>query len=185
MRWRVKPVAVAAVTAVVTVAGCTQTVGGAARRALPGVPDPNRSYGYVDDRCGLLVDSTIQEVIGADNVVRPYSGAVCQYVLARGSGPGAAAPPAMIDVTFSWFEAGNLDRERAVASERGAKVTEKIVERHQAFLARRDTTGAACSATAAAGTGVLSWWVQFRGQHSGDPCTDAEKLLAATLQSDM
>lgn len=170
---------------VVTVAGCSQTVGGSARRAAPAVPDPNRSYGYVDDRCGLLVDSTIQQVIGADNVVRPYSGAVCQYVLSRGSGPGAATAPVMIDVTFSWFEAGSLDRERSLAAERGATVTDKIVERHQAFLARRDTTGAACSATAAAGTGVLSWWVQLRGQHNGDPCTDAEKLLSATLQSDM
>jgi Protein of unknown function (DUF3558) len=177
MRWRVKQVAVVAVTAVVTVAGCSQTVGGTARRAQPGVPDPNRSYGYVDDRCGLLVDGSIQEVIGADDVVRPYSGAVCQYVLSRGS--------AMIDVTFSWFETGSIDRERALANERGSKVTEKVVERHVAFLARRDTTGAACSATAAAGTGVLSWWVQFRGQTTGDPCTDAERLLSATLQSDM
>jgi hypothetical protein len=161
----------------VTVAGCSQTVSGTARRALFAVPDPNRSYGYVDDRCGLLVDSSIQQAIGADHIVRPYSGAVCQYVLARGS--------AMVDVTFSWYETGSLDRERSLATERGATVTEKVVERHQAFLARRDTTGAACSATAAAGTGVLSWWVQFRGQHNGDPCKDAEKLLTATLQSDM
>jgi hypothetical protein len=177
MCWRVKQVAGVAVTAVVTVAGCSQTVSGTARRAQPGVPDPNRSYGYVDDRCGLLVDGSIQEVIGADDVVRPYSGAVCQYVLSRDS--------AMIDVTFSWFETGGIDRERALATERGAKVTEKVVERHEAFLARRDTTGAACSATAAAGTGVLSWWVQFRSQTAGDPCKDAEKLLSATLQSDM
>jgi Protein of unknown function (DUF3558) len=177
MRWRVNAVAVAAVTAVVTVAGCSETVSGTAQRARPGVPDPNRSYGYVDDRCGLLLDGSIQEMMGADHIVRPYSGAVCQYVLARG--------PETIDVTFSWFETGSLDRERALAGERGATVTDKVVERHQAFLARRDTTGAACSATAAAGTGVLSWWVQFRGQRSGDPCKDAEKLLTATLQSDM
>ncbi|MDT5209742.1 MAG: hypothetical protein QOF67_2157 [Mycobacterium sp.] len=177
MRWPVNPVAVVTVTAVVTVAGCSQTVGGTALRADFGVPDPNRSYGYVDDRCGLLVDGSIQQAIGADHIVRPYSGAVCQYVLARGS--------AMVDVTFSWYETGSLDRERSLAAERGATVTETVVERHQAFLARRDTTGAACSATAAAGTGVLSWWVQFRGQHNGDPCTDAEKLLTATLQSDM
>jgi Protein of unknown function (DUF3558) len=177
MRWRVKQVAVVAVIAVVTIAGCSQTVSGTARRPQFAVPDPNRSYGYVDDRCGLLVDSSIQQAIGADHVVRPYSGAVCQYVLARGS--------AMVDVTFSWYETGSLGRERTLATERGATVTEKVVERHQAFLARRDTTGAACSATAAAGTGVLSWWVQFRGQHSGDPCKDAEKLLTATLQSDM
>jgi hypothetical protein len=177
MRWRVNPVAVVAVIAVVTVAGCSQTVSGTARRAPFAVPDPNRSYGYVDDRCGLLVDGSIQQAMGADHIVRPYSGAVCQYVLARGS--------AMVDVTFSWYETGSLDRERTLAAERGATVTEKVVERHQAFLARRDTTGVACSATAAAGTGVLSWWVQFRGQHNGDPCTDAEKLLTATLQSDM
>lgn len=177
MHWRIKAVAVLAVTAVVTVAGCSQTVSGTARRAQPGVPDPNRSYGYIDDRCGLLLDSSIQEVIGADNVVRPYSGAVCQYVLSRQS--------AMIDVTFSWFETGNLDRERALAQERGAQISDTVVERHQAFLARRATTGSACSATAAAGPGVLSWWVQFRGQASGDPCKDAEKLLSLTLSSDL
>ena len=176
MHWRIKAVAVLAVTAVVTVAGCSQIVSGTARRAQPGVPDPNRSYGYIDDRCGLLLDSSIQEVIGADNVVRPYSGAVCQYVLSRQS--------AMIDVTFSWFETGNLDRERALAQERGAQISDTVVERHQAFLARRATTGSACSATAAAGPGVLSWWVQFRGQASGDPCKDAEKLLSLTLSSD-
>ena len=177
MRWRVNPIAVVAVTAVVTVAGCSQTVSGTARRGQLAVPDPNRSYGYVDDRCGLLVDGSIQQTVGADHIVRPYSGAVCQYVLSRGS--------AIVDVTFSWYENGTLDRERVLATERGATITEKVVERHQAFLARRDTTGAACSATAAAGTGVLSWWVQYRGQRSGDPCTDAEKLLTATLQSDM
>jgi hypothetical protein len=180
MRWRVgyfAAVAAAAVTAVVAVAGCSQTVSGTARRAQSAVPDPNRSYGYVDDRCGLLVDGSIQQAIGADRIVRPYSGAVCQYVLSRGS--------AMVDVTFSWYETGSLDRERALAAGRGATITEKVVERHEAFLARRDTTGAACSATAAAGTGVLSWWVQFRGQRDADPCKDAEKLLTATLQSDM
>ena len=117
-------------------------------------------------------------------MVRPYSGAVCQYVLTRGRMLGAGAPQ-VIDVTFSWFETGSLDRERELATERGATITEKVVERHDAFLARRDTTGAACSATAAAGTGVLSWWVQFRGQTAGDPCKDAEKLLSATLRSDM
>ena len=177
MRWPVKPVAVVTVTAAVTVAGCSQTVSGTALRAESGVPDPNRSYGYVDDRCGLLVDSSIQQAMGADHIARPYSGAVCQYILARAL--------AMVDVTFSWYDTGSLDRERSLATERGATVTEKVVERHQAFLARRDTTGAACSATAAAGTGVLSWWVQFRGQRNGDPCKDAEKLLTATLQSDM
>ena len=158
-------------------AACSQTVVGSAKRSVAPVDHQGRSFGYVDNRCGMLADRSVQDAVGAQNVVRPYSGAVCQYVLARGS--------AMVDVTFSWYETGNLDRERTLATERGATVTEKVVERHQAFLARRDTTGADCSATAAAGTGVLSWWVQFRGQRNGDPCKDAEKLLIATLQSDM
>ena len=161
----------------VTAGGCSQTVSGTARRAHPAVPDPERSYGYVDNRCGLLEDSSIQEMLAADNVVRPYSGAVCQYVLERDSGT--------VDVVFSWFETGNLDRERTLAEQRGAQITDKVVERHQAFLARRDTTGAGCSATAAAGPGVLSWWVQIRGKSGIDTCKDAEKLLAGTLSSEL
>jgi hypothetical protein len=188
MRWRVKAVAIAAVTAVVTVAGCAHTITGTAQRASPAVPDPERSYGYVDNRCGLLEDSSIQEMLGAQSVVRPYSGAVCQYVLERDSGPDAdagALTATMIDVVYSWFETGNLDRERTLAQQRGAKVTDKVIERHQAFLARRDTNGSGCSATTAAGPGVLSWWVQTRGSADTDPCKDAEKLLAATLSSDL
>ncbi len=192
MRRRVRQFLIVAVTATATVTACSQTVGGTAQRADPGVPDPGRSYGYVDDRCGLLDDSSVQATLGADDVSRPYSGAVCQYILSR-SGPGAAptAPTTpvptttTIDVTFSWFEDGSLERERELAAARGAVVTDIVVERHGAFSARRDTTGAACSATAAAGTGVLSWWVQYRGQSSGDPCVEAEKLLSATLRSDL
>lgn len=184
MRWRVNQVAVTTVTVAAIVAGCSSTVSGTARRAHPAVPDPTRSYGYVADRCGLLLDSSVQEALAADNVVRPYSGAVCQYVLTRGDA-GAEAPQ-VIDVTFSWFESGSLERERELATERGATITDADVERHEAFLARRNTTGAACSATAAAGTGVLSWWVQFRGKDlSADPCPEAEKLLSATLRSDL
>jgi hypothetical protein len=181
MRRRISVVAgltAAAVTVVVTAGGCAQSVTGTALPAQSdAVPDPDRDYGYVDNRCGLLEDSTVSETLAADEVVRPYSGAVCQYVLMRDE--------VMVDVTFSWFDTGSLERERALAAERGAEVSDTVVERHPAFLARRSTTGVACSATAAAGSGVLSWWVQYRGQKSGDPCADAEKLLSATLSSDL
>jgi Protein of unknown function (DUF3558) len=191
MRRCVVQAAAVAVTAVVTVAGCSRTVDGIAQRALTDTASPDRGFGYVDDRCGLLVDSTIREILAADNVVRPYSGAVCQYVLSRkvrsGAGPDAGSP-AMLDVVFSWFEQGSLQRERDVAHSRDAQITDIVVERRRAFLARRDVTGAACSATAAAGSGVISWWVQFRGAGNagkGDPCEDAKKLLSATLQSEL
>lgn len=174
--------------ALMAAAGCSQTVDGAAQMPRSDDSAAERSYGYVDNRCGLLEDGSVQDVLAADHVVRPYSGAVCQYVLSRSSGAGAGTPPVMLDVVFAWFDTGELDRERAVAVERGAEVTDTVIERHPGFLARRDVTGAACSATAAAGSGVLSWWVQFRegsGSGKSDPCPDAEKLLSATLKSDM
>ncbi|WP_299561801.1 DUF3558 domain-containing protein [uncultured Mycolicibacterium sp.] len=159
---------------VATVGGCTRTVTGTAQR---GTPEATRDYGYVEDRCGLLLDTTVQQLLGGDEIVRPYSGAVCQYILHRG--------PDVTDVVYFWFESGDIDRERAVAAERGATLSDTVVERRHAFLARRDAGGAACAATAAAGGGVLSWWVQFRDRHDGDPCAEAEKLLAATLSADM
>lgn len=170
-----------AVSLVLAVSGCAHTVAGTAQRETADVPDPDRDYGYVADRCGLLEDSTVAETLAADEVVRPYSGAVCQYVLARGQD--------MIDVTYSWFKSGDLGRERTLAAERGAEVKDTVIERHPAFVAHRTSTtsGAesSCSATAAAGTGVLSWWVQFRKPGGDDPCAAAQKLLSATLSSDM
>ncbi len=165
------------VTAAVAAVGCTQTVGGSAQRAHPAVPDPDRSYGYVDDRCGLLQDDTIKELLSGDSVVRPYSGAVCQYVLSGRSG--------FVDVVYSWYDTGSLERERALATARGLRITDTDVQRHPAFLGQRPDNAAACSATAAAGPGVLAWWVQYRPPNGQDPCAAAEKLLSATLSADM
>lgn len=177
-RQRIGRVWFAAVLAAVTAAACAQTVSGTAQREDADA-DAGRSYGYVDDTCGLLDDATVQATLDADELVRPYSGAVCQYVLSRGDAR------TLIDVTFSWFETGTLARERALAERRGGVVTDVVLERRPAFTARRDVTGVACSATAAAGSGVLSWWVQYRGRDAGEPCVDAEELLTATLRSDM
>lgn len=176
-----------AVIAVVSTASCTRTMGGDAERARVAAPDPDRSYGYIDDRCGLLLDDTVAELLEAETLARPYSGAVCQYVL--------SAPTGLIDVVYTWFETGSFERERDLAEQRGAEVTEEDVARHPAFLTRRPDNAAACGATAAAGSGVLSWWVQYRPETSpvaslapnagGDPCEAAQKLLSATLMGDL
>lgn len=168
--------AFAAVTAVAAAAACSQTVGGTAERVRPRVPDPDRSFGYVDERCGLLHDDAIQELLGANSIVKPFSGAVCQYVLTTDEG--------VVDVVFSWFDTGSVDRERSVAVERGSRITDGDVERHPAFVAQRLDNPNACAATAGAGPGVLTWWVQYR-PGAGDPCAAAEKLLSATLSADL
>ncbi|MGV0834094.1 DUF3558 family protein [Mycolicibacterium thermoresistibile] len=182
MYGRVAAQAVAAVTVLLAVAACTHTVDGAAQRVHLDGADHHDHFGYADDRCGLLADSTVGDILAADHVVRAYYGPVCQYVLTRDG--------ATVDVTYSWFAAGSLERERRLAEDRGAEVAAGELHRHQAFRARRDVTGAACAATAGVGAdgsgpGVLSWWVQYRGASDGDPCADAEKLLAATLSSAM
>ena len=166
-----------AVAAGLAVTGCSHTVEGTAQLAETQPEEAGRNFGYIDNSCGRLADTTVQETIEADEVVRPYSGAVCQYVLARGTD--------MVDVTFSWFKTGTLARERALAVERSAQVSDTVVERHPAFVAKNASGQIACSVTAAAGPGVLSWWVQLRGEENEDACADAEKLLSATLSSDM
>ncbi|WP_192860189.1 DUF3558 domain-containing protein [Mycobacterium sp. MS1601] len=167
-----------AVAAGIAVTGCSHTVSGTAELAEPQAEDSGRNFGYLDNSCGRLADETVRDTLEADDVVRPYSGAVCQYVLLKGD-------TTTIDATFSWFDTGTLDRERAVAEERGAEITEKVVQRYPSILARTSVTGASCSATTSANPGVLSWWVQYRDTQDGDPCADAEKLLAATLSSEM
>jgi hypothetical protein len=72
-----------------------------------------------------------------------------------------------------------------LAAQRGASITDADVERHPAFLAELRGDQAACSATAAAGTGVVTWWVQYRPSTGDQPCQAAEKLLAATLSADL
>lgn len=178
--WGRVAVAWAAVALLLAGPACARTVEGTAQRVHLDVAD--RGFGYADDRCGLLADVTVGDILAADHVVRAYHGPVCQYVAIRDS--------ATLDVTYSWFETGRLDRERRLAEDRGAEVAQSTLQRHDAFRARRDVTGAACAVTAGAsadgsGTGVLSWWVQYRGQADGDPCADAEKLMAATLSSAM
>jgi hypothetical protein len=174
---RKRLIAVMVVSTLMTGVGCSHTVTGAAKRASHDDGAAERGYGYAADRCGLLQDNSIQEIVGADDLVRPYSGAVCQYVLTRES--------TLIDLTYSWFATGSLDRERALAQSNKAQISDVVVESHQAFLARRSVTGNACSATAGTNPGVASWWVQFRGDSSADPCQVAQKLLAKTLSSDM
>jgi Protein of unknown function (DUF3558) len=165
------------VSTLMTVVGCSHTVSGAARRVTDHDGGSERGFGYTDDRCGLLQDIAIQSVVGADHLVRPYSGAVCQYVLTRAS--------TFVDLTYSWFETGSLDRERGVAQSNREQISEVVIERHQAFLARRSVTGNACSATAATNPGVATWWVQIRGDSPTDPCQVAQTLLAKTLSSEM
>jgi hypothetical protein len=169
-------VCAAVVAAAVAGPACSHAVGGTPQRAV-GADAAAHGYGYSQNRCGMLLDATVAEIIGGSHLVRPYSGAVCQYVIWRQG--------TTVDLVYSWFETGTLDRERALANQNHAQVSDIDLQRHAAFLARRAVTGNACSATAATKPGVASWWVQVRGAAPADPCKDAQQLLARTLSADM
>jgi hypothetical protein len=167
----------AAVMTLMTVAGCSATVAGTPQRATESAASSEHEYGYADERCGLLSDITVQGIVGADKVLRPYSGAVCQYVLTRHS--------TFVDVVYSWFETGSLERERTMARTNKAQVTDVVIQRREGFVARRPVTDNACSATATTNPGVATWWVQARGDAGVDPCRVAQALLDKTLSSDL
>jgi hypothetical protein len=165
------------VATIMAAVGCSHTVSGTAQRTTHDDGASERGYGYTPDRCGLLQDATVAQIVGVEQLVRPYTGAVCQYVLTKA--------PTTIDLTYSWFETGSLDRERGLAASNKAQITDIVVERRPAFLARRSVTGNACSATVATNPGVASWWAQVRGEWGTDPCQIAQALLARTLSSDL
>ena len=158
-----------------TVVGCSVTVAGTPQRVTDAAPS-ERGYGYANDRCGLLSDVTVQGIVGGDRVLRPYSGAVCQYIVTRQS--------TFVDVVYSWFESGSLERERGVAQANKAQITEIVIQRRQGFIARRPD-GDACSVTAATNPGVASWWVQARSDAGIDPCHVAQALLDKTLSTEL
>jgi len=163
--------------AVMTVAGCSVTVAGTPQRVTDDAARSEHEYGYAADRCGMLSDVTVQGIVGGDKLLRPYSGAVCQYVLVRHS--------TFIDVTYSWFETGSLERERKMAQTNTAQITDMVVQRREGFIARSSVTGNACSATATTNPGVATWWVQTRGDAGIEPCRVAQALLDKTLSSDL
>jgi hypothetical protein len=156
--------------------GCSVTVAGTPQRVTEAAASEH-GYGYANERCGLLSDVTVQGIVGSDKLVRPYSGAVCQYVLTRHS--------TFVDVVYSWFETGTLERERTLAQTHKAQITDLVVQRRQAFVARGAVTGNGCSAAAATNPGVATWWVQTRGDAGIDPCRVAQALLDKTLSADL
>lgn len=129
VNWRGLVAGVMVVPAVMALVGCSRTVTGSAHRVVDSGDPSARGYGYTDDRCGLLHDSTVQEIVGADDLVRPYSGAVCQYVLSRQS--------TVVDITYSWFETGSIDRERRLAESNKAQITDIVLD-----AVRRSSPGA-------------------------------------------
>nr|WP_314145288.1 DUF3558 domain-containing protein [uncultured Rhodococcus sp.] len=150
--------------------GCTTTVTGT---AIPARAGGSGQFDKLLEECIAVPDPTIAEAVGADLVDQYFYGAVCMW-----TGVGAAG---LVDVTFAWFENDALSRERELAERLGYATEDVDVAGTAAFLSRRPADPSSCGISAAY-SGVITWWVQYRGGSPGDPCTAAAELAELTLQ---
>ena len=166
----VRRVLVAALVTAAVGTGCTTTVTGT---AVPARSGDGGQFDKLLEECIAVPDPTIAETVGADLVDQYFYGAVCMW-----TGVGAGG---LIDVTFAWFEDDALSRERELAGRLGYATEDVDVAGTSAFLSRRPADPSSCGISAAY-SGVITWWVQYRGAGATDPCTAATELAELTLQ---
>ncbi|OZC65954.1 hypothetical protein CH306_15715 [Rhodococcus sp. 15-725-2-2b] len=150
--------------------GCTTTVAGT---AVPARSADSGEFDKLLEECIAVPDPTIADTVGADLVDQYFYGAVCMW-----TGIGAAG---LIDVTFAWFEDDALARERELADRLGYATENVPVAGTTAFLSRRPADPSSCGISAAY-SGVITWWVQYRGTSPIDPCAAATELAESTLR---
>ncbi|WP_415977344.1 DUF3558 domain-containing protein [Rhodococcus sp. 077-4] len=160
----------AALVVAAATTGCSTTVSGT---AMPVRSGDSGQFDKLLEECIAVPDPTIAETVGADVVDQYFYGAVCMW-----TGVGAGG---LIDVTFAWFENDALSRERDLADRLGYATEDVAVAGTTGFLSRRPADPSSCGISVAY-SGVITWWVQYRGGSPADPCGAATELAELTLQ---
>ena len=178
MTRRILAVAVAAVSAVAILAGCSRSIGGTAMKAgASGGPNSNPAEQYPNllKECDVLAKEDIAKTVGADplDIQSTFVGAVCRWQ--------AANPNGLVDITRFWYEQGSLDNERKIAENLKYQVENRSIEGVRSILMRPNDPNGACGVAADAG-GVVGWWVNPQAPGI-DACGQALKLMELTLQT--
>ncbi|MEE9243254.1 MAG: DUF3558 domain-containing protein [Mycobacterium sp.] len=169
--------ATAALTGLVMLTGCTQTVDGVAAKSGSGeVPrnnDSQRRYPNLLKECDVLTEDVLAETVGADplDIQGTFVGAVCRWQ--------AANPAGLVDITRFWFELGTLDNERKVSEELGYQIENRSIAGITSFVMRPEDPNGACGVASDA-AGVVGWWVNPQAPGI-DACSMAVKLMELTL----
>lgn len=165
---------IVAVSTLVLVAGCTESVEGTAMPASFG-GSGGREFTKLLTECDAVSDDRIRETVGADAIARGFFGAICRWDL--------TGPAGVVKVAFNWFESGTLAAERTTDEKLSYTVTDTTVQGRKAFQAQRPNDSASCGVTSGADSaGIFGWWVQYRPDVSHpDPCQAAAKLADLTL----
>ncbi|MGH3725718.1 MAG: DUF3558 domain-containing protein [Mycobacterium sp.] len=161
--------------------GCARTVDGAA--VTPGESlnsnergenDKLDPYGFANGQCGPLDEKTIVETIKAAQIYQNFFGALCYWVAADDGGN-------LIDLLYAYYEGGDVDRDRTAADGMGQKTADITINGRKGFTSSGSSSGSACGVTVPAGTGSLTWWVQYR--KGGDSCAAARQLVEHIVQT--
>ena len=167
----------AALSAVLAVSGCAQTVIGTAVKAGSGsVPRNDNSaqqYPNLLKECEVLTTDILAKTVGADplDIQSTFVGAVCRWQ--------AANPAGLVDITRFWYEQGSLDNERKVAQNLKYQIESRSINGVPSIVMRTNDPNGACGVASDA-AGVVGWWINPQAPGI-DACAQAIKLMELTL----
>ncbi len=169
--------AVAGISALAVLAGCAQTVDGAALRAGTSSTARNdnsaKQYPNLLKECDVLTSDVLAKTVGADplDIQSTFVGAICRWQ--------AANPASLIDITRFWFEQGSLENERKVAEYLNYQIESRAIAGVPSIVMRTGEPAGGCGVASDA-AGVVGWWInpQLPGI---DACGQAIKLMELTL----
>jgi hypothetical protein len=161
----------------VTMTGCSKSVGGTAVKAGAGDASRNNNseqmYPNLLKECDVLTTDLLAKTVGADplDIQSTFVGAICRWQ--------AANPGGLIDITRYWFEQGSLDNERNVAQQLKYDIESRLIEGVDSIVMRPNDPNGSCGVASDA-AGTVGWWVN--PQVAGiDACDQAIKLMELTL----
>jgi hypothetical protein len=169
-------VVVLVLTVLITLTGCSRSVGGTAVKAGGGVPRNNNSeqqYPNLLKECEVLTSDILAKTVGADplDIQSTFVGAICRWQ--------AANPAGLIDITRFWFEQGSLNNERKVAERLKYQIESRSIAGVESIVMHANDPNGGCGVASDA-AGVVGWWVNPQAPGI-DACGQAIKLMELTL----
>ena len=169
-------VVVLALTVLITLTGCSRSVGGTAVKAGGGVPRNNNSeqqYPNLLKECEVLTTDILAKTVGANplDIQSTFVGAICRWQ--------AANPAGLIDITRFWFEQGSLNNERKVAESLKYQIESRSIAGVESIVMHANDPNGGCGVASDA-AGVVGWWVNPQAPGI-DACGQAIKLMELTL----
>ncbi|EFV12121.1 DUF3558 domain-containing protein [Segniliparus rugosus] len=158
------------------VAGCGGNAGSAGPTNTTVRQQAADPYDNLMHECELLNQQEMLDALGMKSRASTFNGAVCRWSVFGGGEP--------LEVTFYWFETGNLDREKDTLDFLKYDNQWRDFDGQKGILAHPPGELSTCGAVAnAESKGIIGWWVQPVFGSGGDSCDKAVKLMMKSLNT--